>query len=635
MTKKLKKLRIRVILALVIYIPLFIFNITEGFENYSRWLSICIFAIPYLIAGYDVIRKAIINISHGHIFDENFLMMIATVAAFIVGEYPEGAAVMIFYQIGELFQGYAVGKSRDGISKMMDIASEYANVVNEDGSISLEDVDDVEIGTTILVKPGEIVPIDGVIIEGTSFIDTSAITGESLPRRVETGDEIISGYVNKDGYFKVRTTKAYEDSTVAKILELVEEASEKKTKVENFITKFARIYTPIVTISALVLAIIPPIILGGDRQTWSDWIYRACIFLVISCPCALVISIPLGFFSGIGASSKIGVLIKGSNYIEELSKLKIIAFDKTGTLTKGEFTVTELIVRKNEKEKLLYLASAAESYSNHPIAEAIKKAYTQHTTNKTIDTSIISKVTEKAGYGITCMANDKKLLIGNETLLNENGIKVEACNKPGSHVYVAYDEEFLGTIIINDIIKEEAKRTNQILKTIGVQKSVMLTGDRPNSAAQIAETAGIDEYHAGLLPQEKVERLEELLDNRRENESLAYVGDGVNDAPVLMRADIGIAMGVMGSGSAIEAADIVIMDDDLIKIPKAVNIAKRTMIIVRQNIVFTLAIKFAILFLGVIGVANMWEAVFADVGVCVIAILNSMRAMNVKKIQSI
>ena len=548
-------------------------------------------------------------------------MMIATFGAFGVGEYSEAVAVMLFYQVGELFQGYAVGKSRQSISDMMDICPEYANI-EEDGVLKQVDPDDVEVGSIIVVKPGERIPLDGIVVEGESLIDTAALTGESVPRSAKAGDEIISGCVNGSGTLKVKTTKEFDDSTVAKILELVENASSKKAKVENFITRFAKYYTPVVTIGAVILAILPPLIIGGG---WAEWIQRACIFLVISCPCALVISVPLGFFGGIGAASKIGVLVKGSNYLEAVAEMTTIVFDKTGTLTKGEFKVTDVITENGSKEELIELAALGEGYSNHPIANSIREAY-----GKELDLNRVTNTEEIAGHGIKAVIDGKTVLLGNEKLMKSESIFYTSCKSMGTVVYVACNGVFEGAVVISDTIKDGAKEAIRDMKQVGVRHTVMLTGDRREAAETVAQTLGIDEVHAELLPGGKVEQVEALLKAEKEKERLAFVGDGINDAPVLTRADIGIAMGSMGSDAAIEAADIVLMDDDVTKIASVVKIARKTLRIVKQNIVFALAIKALVLILGALGMANMWEAVFADVGVSVIAILNSMRTLNEK-----
>ena len=621
MTKKQKKMLYRIIVTFLLFAVLMVCEHTGGMDGWNKIVLFVIYLVPYLVIGYDIVYKAARNISHGQVFDENFLMMIATFGAFGVGEYSEAVAVMLFYQVGELFQGYAVGKSRQSISDMMDICPEYANI-EEDGVLKQVDPDDVEVGSIIVVKPGERIPLDGIVVEGESLIDTAALTGESVPRSAKAGDEIISGCVNGSGTLKVKTTKEFDDSTVAKILELVENASSNKAKVENFITRFAKYYTPVVTIGAVILAILPPLILGGG---WAEWIQRACIFLVISCPCALVISVPLGFFGGIGAASKIGVLVKGSNYLEAVAEMTTIVFDKTGTLTKGEFKVTDVITENGSKEELIELAALGEGYSNHPIANSIREAY-----GKELDLNRVTNTEEIAGHGIKAVIDGKTVLLGNEKLMKSESIFYTPCKSMGTVVYVACNGVFEGAVVISDTIKDGAKEAIHDMKQVGVRHTVMLTGDRKEAAETVAQTLGIDEVHAELLPGGKVEQVEALLKAEKEKERLAFVGDGINDAPVLTRADIGIAMGSMGSDAAIEAADIVLMDDDVTKIASVVKIARKTLRIVKQNIVFALAIKALVLILGALGMANMWEAVFADVGVSVIAILNSMRTLNEK-----
>ena len=627
MTSKQKKMLYRIITAFVLFVVLMVLEHTGVLEQLpSQWLVFLIYLIPYLVIGYDIVYKAVRNISHGQVFDENFLMMVATFGAFGVKEYSEAVAVMLFYQVGELFQNYAVGKSRQSISDMMNICPEYANI-EEDGVLTQVDPDDVEVGTIIVVKPGERIPLDGIVTEGTSMIDTAALTGESVPRRATVGDEIISGCVNGSSTIKVKVTKAFEDSTVARILELVENASSKKAKVENFITRFAKYYTPVVTIGAVILAILPPLILGGG---WADWIQRACIFLVISCPCALVISVPLGFFGGIGASSKIGILVKGSNYLEAVAEMTTIVFDKTGTLTKGEFKVSEVqpSADKNNtigKEELLEIAAYGEGYSNHPIANSIREAY-----GKTLSMGRVTDTEEIAGHGIHTFIDGREVYLGNAKLMDAQNIAYTENKTAGTVVYVACNNVFAGSIVISDTVKEGSKDAIRDMKQVGVKKTVMLTGDRQAAADAVAAELGIDEVHAELLPADKVGQVEKLLGAQNEKERLAFVGDGINDAPVLTRADIGIAMGSMGSDAAIEAADIVLMDDDIRKIASLVKIARKTLGIVKQNIVFALAVKALVLLLGALGMANMWEAVFADVGVSVIAILNSMRTLNTK-----
>lgn len=625
MNKKQKKMLVRIIITFVIFAGLLICEHTGAPDAvHPPILLFVIYLIPYLIIGYDIVWKAARNISHGQVFDENFLMMVATFGAFGVKEYSEAVAVMLFYQVGELFQGYAVGKSRQSISDMMDICPEYANI-EENGTLTQVDPDDVEVGTIIVIKPGERIPLDGIVTEGESMIDTAALTGESVPRKAQEGDEIISGCVNGSGTLKVQVTKAFDDSTVAKILELVENASSKKAKVENFITRFAKYYTPVVTIGAVVLAIVPPLILGGG---FGEWIQRACIFLVISCPCALVISVPLGFFGGIGAASKIGVLVKGSNYLEAVAEMDTIVFDKTGTLTKGEFKVSEIIpdtAGGMDQATLLELAAYGEGYSNHPIANSIREAY-----GKPLSLERVTNAEEVAGHGIHARIDGREVYLGNAKLMKAQQIPFTETRSAGTIVYLACDGAFAGTIVISDTIKEGAKEAIAEMKRVGVKKCVMLTGDREAAAQAVADTLGLDEVHAELLPADKVSEVEQLLAKESEKGKLAFVGDGINDAPVLTRADIGIAMGSMGSDAAIEAADVVLMDDDVRKIASIVKIARKTLRIVKQNIVFALAVKALVLILGALGMANMWEAVFADVGVSVIAILNSMRALNEK-----
>lgn len=623
MTSKQKKMLGRILVTFVLFVILLILE-HAGILSWidEKWIVFLIYLLPYALIGYDIIVKAVRNIRHGQIFDENFLMMIATFGAFGVGEYSEAVAVMLFYQVGELFQGYAVGKSRQSISDMMDICPEYANVM-ENGELKQVDPDDVEVGTTVVIKPGERVPLDGIVLSGDSFVDTSALTGESVPRRVGPGEEIVSGCVNGNGTLEVRTTKEFDDSTVAKILELVENASSKKAKVENFITKFARYYTPVVTIGAALLAVLPPLLSGGG---WSDWIQRACIFLVISCPCALVISVPLGFFGGIGAASKIGVLVKGSNYLEAVAEMSTIVFDKTGTLTKGEFKVSQIISQGDmSEEEILELAALAEQYSNHPIAVSIKEAY-----GKPVDLGRIANAEEIAGHGIRVEVDKEEVLAGNEKLMREKNISYEIASQPGTVVYVAREGMYLGAVVISDTVKEGAADAIAGMKKLGVKKCVMLTGDRKETAEQIAGSLGMDACYSELLPADKVSQVERLLKEQEGTEKLAFVGDGINDAPVLTRSDIGIAMGSMGSDAAIEAADVVLMDDDVRKLSSIVKIARKTLFIVKQNIVFALGVKALVLILGAFGVANMWEAVFADVGVSVVAILNSMRALKAK-----
>lgn len=620
MTKKQKKMLARIIIAFILFAGLMICEHAGLLEKIEHtWFLFVIYLIPYLVIGYDIIYKAARNISHGQVFDENFLMMIATFGAFGVKEYSEAVAVMLFYQIGELFQSYAVGKSRQSISDMMDICPEYANI-EVNGTLEQVDPDEVEIGSIIIIKPGERIPLDGVVMEGESLIDTAALTGESVPRKASVEDEIISGCVNGSSTLKVKTTREFDDSTVARILELVENASSKKAKVENFITRFAKYYTPIVTIGAVMLAILPPLISGGG---WGEWIQRACIFLVISCPCALVISVPLGFFGGIGAASKIGVLVKGSNYLEAVAEMTTIVFDKTGTLTKGEFKVQEILPVGCSEEELLEMAALGEGYSTHPIAASIREAY-----GREADLNRVGQAEEIAGQGICIPVDGKEVLIGNEKLMMAKSIDYAACEKAGTIVYVSCDGKYTGAIVISDTVKDGAAEAIRSMKQVGVKKCVMLTGDRQKAAQAVAKELGIDEVYAQLLPGDKVAKVEELLENQSGKEKLAFAGDGINDAPVLTRADIGIAMGSLGSDAAIEAADVVLMDDDVRKIAATVKISRKTLKIVKQNIVFALSIKALVLVLGAFGMANMWEAVFADVGVSVIAILNSMRALK-------
>lgn len=620
MNKKQKKMLGRIIFSIILFVILLVLEHTTNMEE-SKF-SILLYLIPYLVVGYDINYKALRNIRHGQIFDENFLMLLATLGAFCIKEYTEAVAVMLFYQVGELFQSYAVGKSRQSIADMMDICPEYANL-EKDGEVTQVDPDDVEVEDIIVIKPGERIPLDGLVLEGESFVDTAALTGESVPRRVCEGEEVISGCINGSGTLKVRVTKDYDDSTVTKILEMVENASSRKAKVENFITRFARYYTPVVTIAAVLLAIFPPLFMGGG---YAVWIKRACIFLVISCPCALVISVPMGFFGGIGAASRLGVLVKGSNYLEAVAQVSTIVFDKTGTLTKGEFKVTSIVEAAENKERLLEIAALGEAYSNHPIADSIREAY-----GKDLDLSRVSQAVEMAGHGISVEIDGERTLIGNEKLMEKEGIAYEPCTLPGTVVYVAYKGMFSGCIVISDTIKEGAENALTQMKRAGIRKTVMLTGDRKEAADMVSSQLGIDEVYAELLPGDKVSKVESLLNNTGTKERLAFVGDGINDAPVLTRADVGIAMGSMGSDAAIEAADVVLMDDDIRKIASMVTIARKTLRIVKENIVFALGVKLFVLVLGAAGVANMWEAVFADVGVSVIAILNSMRALSYKQ----
>ncbi|MCR5507561.1 MAG: cadmium-translocating P-type ATPase [Lachnospiraceae bacterium] len=631
MTRKQRTALIRIIITAVIFFPLLIAEHTGGLDNIPSVLRLVIFLVPYVIIGYDVIRKACINISKGHVFDENFLMMIATFGALAVQEYPEAVAVMLFYQVGELFQSYAVGKSRQSISRMMDMAPEYANLETDDG-ITRADPDDVPVGSIIVVKPGEKIPLDGIVIEGTSMLDTSALTGESVPRRIHENDSIYSGCVNGNGTIRVKTTREYDDSTVAKILELVENASDKKANIENFITRFARYYTPVVTLSALALAIIGPFVSVASNTSVnigsavSTWLLRACTFLVVSCPCALVISVPLGFFGGIGAASKHGILVKGSNYLELISRVDTVVFDKTGTLTKGEFRVNKVIARNMKADDLLETAAHGESYSTHPIAMSILEAYEER--GGKVDPSRIVDAHEDAGHGIDVCVDGKKVIIGNGRHLEKHGIPYDPCDENGTVVYVAIGDAYAGAIVISDTVKDTAADAVRDMKKAGVTRCVMLTGDRAAAAGYAAAELGIDEYYSDLLPGDKVAKVEELLKVQNNGSYLAFVGDGINDAPVLARADVGIAMGSMGSDASIEAADIVLMDDDIRKIASVIKLSRRTMRIIRQNIVFALFVKLLVLILSAAGITSMWAAVFADVGVAVLAILNSMRALR-------
>ena len=620
MNKKQKRLLVRILLSAALYLPLFVLAHTGVLEAAVWYLRLGLFLIPYLLCGYDVLYRAARNICHGQVFDENFLMLIATLGAFGTAEYAEAVAVMLLYQTGELFQSCAVGKSRQSIADLMEICPEYANV-ECDGRLEQVDPDSVEVGTQIRILPGERIPLDGEVLEGESMIDTAALTGESAPRRVCAGDTVLSGCVNGAGVLRVRTTKAFEDSTVSRILELVENAGSRKARTENFITRFARYYTPVVTIAAVLLALLPPLLFNG---AWSDWIPRACSFLVISCPCALVISVPMGFFSGIGAASKKGVLVKGSSYLEAMSEVTTLVFDKTGTLTRGEFRVTDVKPEGCTPEALLELAAHAECFSTHPIAVSIRAAYAGEA-----DPARVSGAEETAGYGVCAALDGKPLLLGSEKLMQREGIAFTPNKKPGTVVYAALDGVFCGSIVISDTLKPGAREALEQARRLGVRRCVMLTGDRCEAAEAVAREAGIDAVHAELLPDEKVACVEKLLAGQRRGEKLAFVGDGINDAPVLSRADVGIAMGAAGSDAAIEAADIVLMDDNLAKLATAVRISRRTLAIVHQNIVFALGVKAVVLLLGALGRANMWVAVFADVGVAMLAILNSMRAMRV------
>ena len=621
MNKKQKKMLIRIIIAAVLIV---VFSLLPA-EGYLRFV---LFMIPYLVIGYDILKKAFKGILNKQVFDENFLMAVATVGAILLGDYSEGVAVMLFYQIGELFQSYAVGKSRRNISELMDIRPDYANI-EKDGTLEQVDPDEVEIGTIIVVQPGEKVPIDGVITEGTSTLNTSALTGESLPRDAKAGDEVISGCINMTGLLKIRTTKEFGESTVSKILELVENSSSRKSRSENFISKFAKYYTPAVCYGALALALIPPVVLliMGKPAMWGDWIYRALTFLVISCPCALVISIPLSFFAGIGGASNQGILVKGSNYLETLAQTKYVVFDKTGTMTQGVFEVSGIHHNEMPDEKLLEYAALAECSSSHPISKSLQKAY-----GKPIDRNRVTDIEEISGNGVIAKVDGVSVAAGNTKLMNRLGIAYQDCHHVGTVVHMAIDGKYAGHILISDIIKPHAKEAIAELKKAGISKTVMLTGDSKRVADQVAEELGIQEVYSELLPADKVSRVEELLNQKSEKDKLAFVGDGINDAPVLSRADIGIAMGALGSDAAIEAADIVLMDDDPLKISKAIKIARKCIRIVYENIYFAIGIKVLCLILGALGIANMWMAIFADVGVMIIAVLNAIRTLFVKNL---
>ena len=622
MNKKQKKVLIRIIVAATLIVVLSLMPI-EGYVKFG------LFMIPYLVIGYDILKKAFKGILNKQVFDENFLMAVATIGAIALGDYKEGTAVMLFYQIGELFQSYAVGKSRKNISELMDIRPDYANI-EKDGKLEKVDPDEVEIGTVIVVQPGEKIPIDGIVTEGNSTLNTSALTGESLPRQTAVGDEVISGCINMTGVLKIQTTKEFGESTVSKILDLVENSSSKKSKSENFISKFAKNYTPAVCYGALALAILPPLVrmlAMGIAPEWGEWIYRALTFLVISCPCALVISIPLSFFAGIGGASNQGVLVKGSNYLETLAQTKYVVFDKTGTMTQGVFEVSGIHHSKMENEKLLEYAALAESSSGHPISKSLQKAY-----GKPIDRNRVTDVEEISGNGVIAKVDGIAVAAGNAKLMKRLGIEYKECHHVGTVVHMAVDGTYAGHILISDILKPHAKEAIHALKKAGISKTVMLTGDAKNVAEQVAKELGIEEVCSELLPSDKVEKVEELLKKKGEKEKLAFVGDGINDAPVLSRADIGIAMGALGSDAAIEAADVVLMDDDPLKIAKAIKIARKCIRIVYENIYFAIGIKIICLILGALGIANMWTAIFADVGVMVIAVLNAIRALFVKKL---
>ena len=616
----MKKRGIKIIISAI----LFVLALVIPFSN--EWINNGLFIISYLVVGFEILKKAVRNIFRGKVFDENFLMAVATIGAFVIGEFPEAVAVMLFYQVGELFQSYAVDKSRKSIASLMDIRPDYANI-EKDGKVEKVDPDEVKIGDIIIVKTGEKIPLDGVVVDGTSSLDTMALTGESVPRVVKTEDEVLSGCINKDGLLKIRVTKEFGESTVSKILDLVENASSKKSKSENFITKFAKYYTPTVVIIAVLLAFIPPIILK-DFSTFSVWLYRALSFLVVSCPCALVISIPLSFFGGIGGASKMGILIKGSNYLEALANTETVVFDKTGTLTEGIFEVQDIYAEGIEKDELLRIVAHAENYSNHPIAKSVKKAY-----NKEIDEKIIKNPQELSGKGIWAKIDEKDILVGNEKLMVEEKIDFKKCDEVGTILYVAIDKKYVGYVLIADKIKQDSPKTIRELKAMNVKETVMLTGDKKEVGEYVAKKLNMDKVYTELLPDGKVEKVEELLKQKSEKGKLVFVGDGINDAPVLTISDIGVAMGGLGSDAAIEAADIVIMTDETSKISKAINLSKKTMRIVRENIIFAIFVKIAVLVLTAFGASTMWEAVFADVGVSVIAIINALRMLNIKKFE--
>ncbi|MBO4819739.1 MAG: cadmium-translocating P-type ATPase [Firmicutes bacterium] len=637
MNKKQKTLLWRIIIAAIFFVPLYL--ISEEFihiEGFPHWALIVLFLVPYLLVGHDIIRKAFQGIKNGQVFDENFLMTIATIGAIALGEYGEGVAVMLLYQVGELFQSYAVGKSRRNITELMDIRPDYANI-EEDGKLVQVDPDEVEVGSIIVIQPGEKIPLDGVVVEGSSSLNTSALTGESLPRKVEEGSEVFSGSINMSGVLKVRTTTEFDESTASKILDLVENAASRKSKSENFISKFARYYTPIVCVAALVLAIVPPLVIlltsgvGTGHHAlwhvWKDWILKACTFLVISCPCAVVISIPLSFFAGLGGASNQGILIKGSNYLETMSQVKTIAFDKTGTITKGNFAVTTVHKSPIDEKKLLEYAAHAEAHSSHPIARSVREAY-----GKYIDMNRVADLEEISGHGIVAKVDGIAVAVGNDKLMDKLGIEHEECEHVGTVLHVALDNVYSGHIVIEDEIKPNAKEAMVALKAAGVEKLVMLTGDAENVAKSVAAEVGLTDYRAQLLPADKVSCVEELLKECTGNKRLAFVGDGINDAPVLSRADIGIAMGALGSDAAIEAADVVLMDDDPKKIAKAIKISRKCINIVKQNIVFALGVKVVCLILAALGIANMWVAIIADVGVMILAVLNAIRCLFVKNL---
>ena len=633
MNKKQKILLWRIIIAAIFWVPLFLISEEIIPVELPKWALLILFLIPYLLVGYDILRKAVKGICHGQVFDENFLMTVATVGAIVLGEYGEGVAVMLLYQIGELFQSYAVGKSRRNITELMDIRPDYANLENEDGETEQVDPDEVEIGSIIVVKPGEKIPLDGVIVEGTSALNTAALTGESKPREVGPDEDVLSGSINMTGVLRIRTTTEFDESTASKILDLVENAASRKSKSENFISKFAKYYTPIVCYCALALAILPPVFImltkgtAGIGAVWGEWILRACTLLVISCPCAVVISIPLSFFAGLGGASNQGVLVKGSNYLETLSQVRIVAFDKTGTITKGNFAVTAVHHSPLDDAALLEYAALAECHSSHPISRSLKEAYGKH-----IDPNRVTDVQEISGHGIIAKVDGKEVAIGNEKLMTRIGAEYHPCSHVGTIIHVALDGAYCGHIVISDELKEHSAEAMAELKKAGVRKTVMLTGDSKSVAEKVAAEVGLTDYRAELLPADKVSCVEELLKECTGNDRLAFVGDGINDAPVLSRADIGIAMGALGSDAAIEAADVVLMDDDPLKISKAIKISRKCLGIVKQNIAFALAVKLVCLVLAAFGVANMWIAIIADVGVMILAVLNAIRCLFVKKL---
>lgn len=636
MNKKQKNLLIRIIIAAIFFVPLYLISEEVVHVELPKWAIIVLLLIPYLTVGYDILRKAALGIKNRQVFDENFLMTIATIGAIVLGEYGEGVAVMLLYQIGELFQSYAVGKSRRNISDLMDIRPDYANI-EVDGALEQVDPDEVEIGSIIVVQPGEKVPLDGVIVEGRSAMNTSALTGESKPVDVEEGATVLSGSINMTGVLKIRTTTEFDESTASKILDLVENASSRKSKSENFISKFARVYTPIVVYCALALAIIPPLFIlltkigmgsyATTGQIWMDWVLRACTFLVISCPCAVVISIPLSFFAGIGGASKQGILVKGSNYLETLSEVRMIAFDKTGTITKGNFEVTAIHHSPLDEKKMLEYAALAECHSSHPISLSLQQAYADK-----LDQKRVTDVQEISGHGIIAKVDGHEVAIGNEKMMVREGVEYHPCSHTGTIIHMAMDHEYAGHIVISDELKPTSKEAIAALKKAGVEKTVMLTGDAKSVAEKVAKEVGVTDYRAELLPADKVDAVEELLKECTGKKRLAFVGDGINDAPVLSRADIGIAMGALGSDAAIEAADIVLMDDDPIKIPKAIRISRKCLGIVKQNIVFALSVKVICLILAALGIANMWVAIIADVGVMILAVLNAIRCLFVEKL---